>query len=150
MYRFGVVSTSQQYASDGSTMSSLSAHASVHRSKRARMLSNTSQLLLPPPPSSTLSSPESTSTLLPHRSTVYKSKHQNPCTCKPNTNNNKTNSHNFPHHHNQPNISPSPSIQFNLWRWTLSLILALVLSHSGRALSFPYDDTGECHTEFPV
>ncbi len=31
---------------------------------------------------------------------------------------------------------------FSLWRVILSIILALILSHSGRALSFPYDDTG--------
>ena len=29
------------------------------------------------------------------------------------------------------------------WRWTMTFIMAFVLSHNGgRALSFPYDDTG--------
>ena len=30
------------------------------------------------------------------------------------------------------------------WRWTMTFIMAFVLSHNGgRALSFPYDDTGD-------
>ncbi|KAI2797516.1 hypothetical protein BLOT_013073 [Blomia tropicalis] len=37
--------------------------------------------------------------------------------------------------------STSMATPFGLSRMILSIILALILSHGGRALSFPYDDT---------
>ena len=39
--------------------------------------------------------------------------------------------------------SSSMATTFGLWRMIMSIILALILSHSSRALSFPYDDSGE-------